>query len=220
VSSASVVLFDLDGTISDSARSILSALRGAFAELGIPPLTAEDERTILGPPFHEVLPPYIGEHDVHEVISAYRDRYVSAGGMFDTDVFPGVADVIAAAAASGLRLGLATSKPEPYAGQILQHLGLDGYFEVVGGDTVDGARGSKALVIEDVLLRLESPDPDDVLMIGDRRHDVLGARENGIQTIGVRWGYAPAGELEAANPLAIAENAAELARLLGMEQAA
>jgi phosphoglycolate phosphatase len=216
----SVVLFDLDGTISDSARSILTALRAAFAELGIPPLSAEDERTILGPPFYEVLPPYIGATDVHDVIAAYRAHYVGEAGMFDTEVFPGVGELITTLAATGRRLALATSKPEIYAAQILEHLGLAGYFDVVGGDTPDGARSSKALVIEDVLRRLGSPAPGDVLMIGDRRHDVLGARMHGIDTIAVRWGYAPAGELEEARPLAIVDSAAELATLLGVEAAA
>jgi phosphoglycolate phosphatase len=217
---APVVLFDLDGTISDSAGSILTALRAAFAELGIPPLSAEDERTILGPPFYEVLPPFIGDVDVHDVIAAYRARYVGAGGMFDTEIFPGVGELIASIAASGRRIGLATSKPEIYAAQIVEHLGLAQHFTVIGGDTPDGARSSKALVIEDVLLRLGSPKPNEVVMIGDRRHDVLGARTHGVDTIAVRWGYAPPGELEAANPLAIVDSAAELATLLGVELAA
>ena len=91
---------------------------------------------------------------------------------------------------------------------------------MIGGDALDGSRNSKALVIEDVLQRLGAPQPSSVLMVGDREHDVLGARAHGIETVSVRWGYAPAGELEAVSPLAIVDSAAELAALLGVELAA
>ena len=90
-----VVLFDLDGTISDSARSILTALRGAFADHDLPPLDTETELSILGPPFHDTLPPYIGNVGILDFIDSYRARYVGQGGMFDTDMFVGVGELIA-----------------------------------------------------------------------------------------------------------------------------
>ena len=96
----SVVLFDLDGTISDSERSILTAVRGAFVAHGIPPLTAEQERTILGPPFYEVLPPFIGDVPVLDVIASYRKIYVEDGAMYDTEVFVGMANLVESAAAA------------------------------------------------------------------------------------------------------------------------
>jgi phosphoglycolate phosphatase len=211
-----VVLFDLDGTISDSERSILAAIRGAFAAHGIPALSPEQERTILGPPFYEVLPPFIGDVPVLAVIASYREIYVDGGGMFDTEVFAGVADLVVAVAEAGHRIALATSKPEKYAVQILQKLGLADCFETVGGDTVEGTRSAKAAVIEEVLGRLGAPDAGSVLMVGDRKHDILGAREHGIETVAVRWGYAPEGELEAAAPWGIAETPADVATLLGI----
>jgi phosphoglycolate phosphatase len=207
------ILFDLDGTLSDSARGILGSLRHAFAAHGLPAMDERAERAVLGPPFYESLPPLIGDTPLTSVIAAYREHY-QAHGMFDTAVFPGVGELIEALHASGCRLAIATSKPEHYTTPIVEHLGLAGYFEVIGGDALDGSRGTKALVIADVLRRLGRPGPADVVMIGDRRHDVEGARAHGIDTIGVRWGYALPGELEAVAPWAICASAAEVGELL------
>lgn len=216
-----VVLFDLDGTLSDSAPGIVAALRHAFAEHGIAPLDPDIERTLLGPPFYESLPPLIGGAErLPAVLASYRLRYggtaTEPGTMYDTAPYAGVGDVVAAARARGVQLAVATSKPEPHAVPIVAHLGLAEHFETVGGDEFDGSLPTKALVIDKVLTRLGRPDPHTVVMVGDRVHDVTGAREHGLRTVGVRWGYAPAGELEAAAPDAIVETPAELADVLGL----
>lgn len=210
---APTILFDLDGTLSDSARGILAALRHAFAVNGVPPMDDHTERAVLGPPFYESLPPLIGDVPLESVIAAYRDHY-GAGGMFDTAVFPGVGELVQSLRADGCRLAVATSKPERYAIPIVEHLGLAEHFEVIGGDALNGSRGTKALVIADVLARLGNPAPSEVWMIGDRRHDVEGARAHHIETVGVRWGYAVPGELEAAAPWAICATAAEVGEVL------
>jgi phosphoglycolate phosphatase len=207
------ILFDLDGTLSDSARGILGSLGHAFAVHGLPAMDETAARTVLGPPFYESLPPLIGDVPLTSIIATYREHY-QAQGMFDTTVFPGVGELIESLHASGCRLAIATSKPEHYTTPIVEHLGLADYFEVIGGDALDGSRGTKALVIADVLRRLGHPGPADVVMIGDRRHDVEGARAHGIDTIGVRWGYALAGELEAVAPWAICDTADEVGRVL------
>lgn len=192
------VLFDLDGTLSDSAPGILSSLRYAFAANGLPPLDAHTERVLLGPPFYESLPPLIGgEANLAAVINSYRAKYRD-GGMYDTSVYPGIDDTLSRLHASGARLAVATSKPEAYAAPIVEHLGLAGYFETIGGDELDGSLPTKALVIEKVLRRLGSPDRAGVVMIGDRAHDVIGAREHGIACMGAGWGYGLPGELERA----------------------
>lgn len=220
-----VVIFDLDGTLSNSAPGIIAALRHAFAEHGIPPLDVVTERGLLGPPFYESLPPLIGGPErLPAVLASYRLRYgggntaggAEAGTMYDTTPYEGVPQVVASAAAAGIRLAVATSKPEPHAVPIVAHLGLAEYFETVGGDEFDGSLPTKALVVDKVLTRLGRPDPATVVMVGDRVHDITGAREHGIATIAVRWGYAPDGELEAAGPDAICETPAELAALLGL----
>ncbi len=209
------VLFDLDGTLSDSATGILASLRHAFAVHGIPPLPPAAERALLGPPFYETLPAIVGEDRLWDVIDAYREFY-RAGAMYETTVFDGVADVLADARDAGLRMAVATSKPEPQAVPIVEHLGLSAYFETVGGDLLDGSRGTKALVVGEVLDRLGNPDPSSVLMVGDRAHDVLGARAHGVRCVGVRWGYAPPGELEAAGADPICATPDELRVALGL----
>jgi phosphoglycolate phosphatase len=210
------VLFDLDGTLSDSAPGILASLRYAFAANGLPALDAHTERVLLGPPFYESLPPLIGgEEKLAAVLGAYREKY-GEGGMYDTSVYDGIREVLAMLFVSGVRLAVATSKPEPYAKPIVEHLGLAEFFETVGGDDLDGSLPTKALVIEKVLQRLGSPSPSDVVMVGDRAHDVIGAREHGIACIGAGWGYGMPGELERAGADPVCADPRELLVALGM----
>ncbi|MGH8862429.1 MAG: HAD hydrolase-like protein [Jatrophihabitantaceae bacterium] len=211
---AGVVLFDLDGTVSDSAAGILASLRHAFTVNGIAPLDSVTERGLLGPPFYESLPPLVGADNLWPVIESYREHYAEA--MFDASAYAGIADLLAALRHDGRRLAVATSKPEYYAIPIVEHLGLDRYFDTIGGDEPDGSLFTKALVIGKVLARLGHPDPSDVVMIGDRSHDVLGAREHGIDSIGAAWGYALPGELEGAGPREICATVAELGAALGV----
>lgn len=213
-----VVLFDLDGTLSDSAPGILGSLRHAFAVNGLPPIDAETERAILGPPFYETLPPLVGDAAVPAVIAAYREHYGN-GGMFDTRLFDGVGPLVASLAGHGITLAIATSKPESYAVPIVEHLGIAEFFSTIGGDTLDGALATKALVVGAVLERLGRPDPAEVLMIGDRMHDVVGARAHGVDAIAVRWGYAVPGELEASEPALICATPDEVAAALGLPPA-
>lgn len=209
------VLFDLDGTLSDSATGILASLRHAFAVHGIPPLPPATERALLGPPFYDSLPGIVGEDRLWDVIDSYRAFY-RAGAMYETSVFDGITDVLAAARRAGLRMAVATSKPEAQAVPIVDRLGLADYFETVGGDLLDGSRGTKALVVGEVLERLGNPAPHEVVMVGDRAHDVIGARAHGVRCIGVRWGYAPPGELEAEGADPICATPHELRAALGL----
>jgi phosphoglycolate phosphatase len=217
----SLLLFDLDGTLSDSAPGILASLRHAFAANGIAPLDPETERTLLGPPFYTSLPPLIGGEDkLWAVIDAYREHY-TGGSMFDTVSYDGMEDVLKAARAAGVRMAVATSKPEPSAVPIVEHLGFTHYFETIGGDELDGSLGTKALVIDKVLTRLAAnplgrPDPQDILMIGDREHDVFGAREHGIACIGAGWGYGTTQELTDAGAMSICATPLDLMTELGL----
>jgi phosphoglycolate phosphatase len=211
-----VVLFDLDGTLSDSAPGILASLRHAFAVNGLPPMAPSVERAILGPPFYESLPPLIGEAALADVIAAYREHYGSSG-MFDTRPYEGVRELLDALAAGGTTLAVATSKPEHYAAPVVEFLGMDNVFATVGGDELDGSLPTKALVIDKVLQRLGRPPADDVVMVGDRMHDVEGARAHGIAAIGAAWGYALDGELEAAEPHLICAHPRDVARALNLD---
>lgn len=215
----SVVLFDLDGTLSDSASGILAALRYAFAANGLAPLDAHTERTLLGPPFYDSLPPLIGGVEkLDDVIAAYRQQY-GEGGLFDAAAYDGIRDVLEYLHGCDVTLAVATSKPEHYAVPIVEHLGLDGFFETVGGDELDGSLRTKALVIEKVLRRLDVTPGPDVIMIGDREHDVAGARAHGLRCVGAAWGYALPGELEKAGADPICARPADLLPALGLAAA-
>ncbi len=205
------VLFDLDGTLSDSAPGILGSLRQAFAVVGVPPMTPEQERHILGPPFYSSLPEIVAPELVPEIITAYRGFYAD-GGMFDTSPYDGIDELLAWLADLDVTMAVATSKPEHYAVPILAHLGLDGRFATICGDTLDGARDSKALVVGEALRRLEHPDPATVVMVGDRLHDVHGAAAHGLRSYGAGWGYGGPGELAGAGAVAVYDTAAELRR--------
>jgi phosphoglycolate phosphatase len=213
------VLFDLDGTLSDSAPGILASLRASFAEAGLDWVDADTARSLLGPPFWHSLPPLVGQDRVEQVVTAYRRHYVEDGAMFDTSRYDGVAETLEALNRQGYRLAVATSKPEPHAGRIVAHLGLDHFFTTVCGDTLDGALGSKALVVGEALRRLGSPDPDTVLMVGDRSHDVLGAAAHGVDCAGALWGYGSATELTAAGARRLCASPAEVLRLLPVPDA-
>jgi phosphoglycolate phosphatase len=212
---AHVVLFDLDGTLADSAPGILAGLRHAFEVNGLPALDPGIERGLLGPPFYESLPPLIGDALVPDVITSYREFY-GRGGMFDATAYAGVQQLLAELRGAGKILAVATSKPEHYAVPIVEHLGLAEYFRTIGGDELDGSLRTKALVIEKVLGRLGAPAAAEVVMVGDRSHDVEGARAHGIATIGAAWGYGLPGELAAAQPLSICATPGDVGRVLNV----
>jgi len=205
------VLFDLDGTLSDSASGILASLRRAFDVNGLAPLSGEQERSLLGPPFQQSLPGMIGPDRVDDVIAAYREFYAAAG-MYDTVAYDGIEAMLGELRARGRALAVATSKPEYYAIPIVEHLGLTGYFDTICGDTLDGRRGSKSLVVGEAVRRLADPAPAGVLMVGDRSHDVVGARAHGVGCIGAGWGYGSPGELQDAGALAVFAKPADLRR--------
>jgi phosphoglycolate phosphatase len=213
-STITTVLFDLDGTVSDSAFGILSCLEQAFAESGLDWVDAATARTLLGPPFWHSLPPLVGADRVAGVVAAYRRHYVDAGGMLNTVSYDGVEAVLSGLADLGIRCCIATSKPEPHAISVVEHLGFRAYFDTIAGDTEDGARASKALVVGAVLDRLGQPDPSSVLMVGDRSHDVLGAAAHGVSCAGALWGYGSAEELTAAGALRLCAAPRELLDLL------
>ncbi|HET6211011.1 MAG TPA: HAD hydrolase-like protein, partial [Jatrophihabitans sp.] len=208
-----VVLLDLDGTLSDSALGILQSLRLAFDEVGVPWVDQATARALLGPPFWHSLPPLVGADNVDRVVASYR-RHYWGGAMLRTTCYPGVAELLAELAGRELRLAVATSKAEPQAVRIIEHLGLTAYFETVCGDTLDGRRDSKALVVGEALRRLGRPDPSQVLMVGDRSHDVLGAAAHGIGCAGALWGYGSVAELAAAGALRLCEQPVDLLELV------
>ena len=190
---SAVVLFDLDGTITDSASGIRAGFKRALAAIDQPEPDEELLDKVVGPPMIDTFRSMgIAEPDVRKAIATYIDYY-DAEGWADNAVFEGIEQVLADARDSGRRLAVATSKAEPFAIRILEHFGLDGYFEFIGGASLDGRRRAKSDVIAHTLRAMgttaSQAGTPDVLMIGDREHDVRGAAHWGIPCVFVEWGY-------------------------------
>jgi phosphoglycolate phosphatase len=209
------ILFDLDGTIVDSAPGITSTLAYTFEELGRPVPGPAELLAYVGPPildsFRERAGMSMGE--AAAALAIYRPRYLEIGAL-DSTVFPGVADVLKAVHAAGIPLSLATSKPETPAKLILSHYGLLDEFDVITGASDDEVRSSKADVVAEALVRLAAigADLSRPVLVGDRKHDVEGAAANGIPTIFVDWGYG--GAEEQAGAIAVMPTPADLQKLL------
>ena len=204
-----VVLFDLDGTLLDSAPGVERCLRETFDHFGIAPLRPDQLRSLIGPPFSVALPAFIGDRHVDDVISYYRTLY-TAGGMYEAALYPGIAFLVEGLVRTGVRLAVATSKLEAYIAPILARMGILDCFEVRCGHD-ERVRTTKALVVAEALRRLDVDDAGSVVMVGDRRHDVIGAAASGVPTVGAGWGYGAEGELAEAGATAIFDTATDLA---------
>ncbi|WP_207760748.1 HAD-IA family hydrolase [Mycolicibacterium sphagni] len=189
-----LVIFDLDGTLTDSADGIVASFRHALAAIGAEAPEGDLTGRIVGPPMHVTLSGLgLGER-ADEAIAAYRADYTSRGWAMNS-LFDGIPQLLDDLRAAGVRLAVATSKAEPTARRILEHFELAGHFDVIAGASVDGSRSSKADVVAHALSQLH-PLPERVLMVGDRAHDVEGAAEHGIDTVVVGWGYGATDFLE------------------------
>ena len=183
-----LVIFDLDGTLTDSAEGVVSSFRHALDQIGEPvPHGIDLAGRVVGPPMHHTLRGMGLGEKTEAAIAAYRADYTTRGWVLN-EVFDEIPELLADLRAAGVRLAVATSKAEPTARKILAHFGLDDQFEVIAGASLDGARATKSDVIAHALAQLD-PVPDHVLMVGDRVHDVAGASQHGIDTIVVEWGY-------------------------------
>lgn len=209
------VLLDLDGTLSDSSLGIGRSLQHAFSVCGYEPPTDEQVRSVIGPPFELSFPTLgIPVDDIERVVAAYRERYEDIG-LFENDVYPGIAAMLAELHDSGLTLSLATAKPQSTAIRIVEHFGFTDYFTIQAGATIEvgSGRRTKAEVITYALseLGIGPRDRSRVIMIGDRDHDVEGARDNGIDCIGVTWGFGSVDELTTAGAVALVDSPGEVA---------
>ncbi|TAM89504.1 MAG: HAD family hydrolase [Jatrophihabitans sp.] len=209
------VLFDLDGTLSDSAAGIVASLRHAFAHNGIEPLGEVAAHALVGPPLHQSLPPIVGAARYDAVFAAFK-AHQDAGARIRTSLFPGVADMLDALVASGLTLAVATSKHDAGALQVVGHLGIADRFATVCGEQPGGPRDSKAKVVAEVMRRLDV-DPEQTVLVGDRAQDAAGARANGIGFLGAGWGYAVPPELDGET---VCATPADVTARLGAERAA
>jgi phosphoglycolate phosphatase len=209
------VLLDLDGTISDSSPGIGASLRAAFTACGHEPPDEATIRTLIGPPFEQSFPRIgVPPELVEPIITAYRSHY-EITGWCDNRVYDGIAEVLAALDGP-VTLALATAKPEPTAIRIVEHFGFSHHFAVRAGAAaaIVGGRRTKADVITHALDLLGIDAGSHVVMVGDRDHDVEGAAANGIDCIGVTWGFGSRDELVGAGAAATVDSPSDLAALL------
>jgi phosphoglycolate phosphatase len=195
-----VVLLDLDGTLVDSAAGILGSLQQAFAELDIAVPDGGLSHTLLGPPLYLSLPALVGADRAPGVLAAYRRIYAEQG-LHNSAPYDGIDALLQELADVGIRTAVATSKAEVHAERIVAARGWTALFATVCGDTLDGRRPTKADVVGEALRRLGQPAA--AVMVGDRSHDVAGARVHGLDCLGAGWGYAAPGELEDAGAAAV-----------------
>jgi phosphoglycolate phosphatase len=211
-----VVLFDLDGTLTDSGLGVGNGVLYALAQMGFPKPTDIELKKYLGPPLWTSFSDYasMNESQIIEAVRLYREYY-NETGAYENSVYPGIPELLARLVSDGKRLAVATSKVDYAAVKILQHFNMDHFFEVIAGSDETGElRGTKSLVIEHALVELRMCDGTSVVMIGDREHDILGAKEHGIPGIGVLYGYGDRPELESAGAVEIVSDVSELATAL------
>ena len=204
-----LVLFDLDGTLVDSTPGIWASVRAAAAALGLPPPTTGQLRAMVGPPLQDGFADVFGlpPAEVTRAVVAYRSCY-AAGAVLDVTVYDGVVGMLATLSGEGHTLAVATSKPEPFAVQVLAHTGLLERFASVHGATFDGAVRHKEQVVGLALAAHQAVGR--AVLVGDRAHDVLGAAAHGLPCIGAGWGPAVDGELVAAGAAVVVASPADV----------
>lgn len=199
-----VVLFDLDGTLSDPYVGIASSIRYALVAMGKPVPGDRELRRWIGPPLLELFCEHLGSRAAaEEALSLYRERF-SAKGLYENELYPGMEPVLRSLRALVDGMYVVTSKPGIYAEQIIRYFELEPHFDAVYGSELDGRRADKAELIEYVVKR-EALVPGRTVMIGDRSHDMRGAAKNGVRGIGVLWGFGSREELEAAGAAQICD---------------
>ena len=206
------ILFDLDGTLTDSGEGIINCATLALNHFGLPIPDRETMRVFVGPPLDETFIKFgVPADKTDEAIAVYRSRYTTIG-KFENYPYPGVEQLLQRLCSDGHRLFVATSKPEGMSVEILEKFGLAQYFEMICGATLDGSRSKKADIISYLLER--SGGADNAIMVGDTAYDVIGAKAHGMPAVGVSWGYGKAEDMASAGAAAIASTMDELYNIL------
>ena len=209
-----VILFDLDGTLTNSELGITTCVQHALRHFGI---EVEDRRTLrhfIGPPLLDSFMKHynMSKEQAEEAVVKYRERF-STVGLFENEVYPGIDSLLEKLKQEGKLLATASSKPENFVLQILEHFGLDGYFdEIAGAELSTSGRNSKEAVLRYVLDRLGVEDLSTAVLVGDTKFDVQGAKSLGIDCIGVTYGFGTAAELKGC--VVVADSVAELEKIL------
>ena len=207
------IFFDLDGTLTDSAPGIIHSVQYALKKYGIE-AEENDLRSFIGPPLvHSFQERFGFDHDKALEAVAYYREYFTAGGMFENSVYPGVEEMLQKLKEDGLMLAVATSKPELFSKQILEHFALTRYFDFIGGAAMDETRTTKVEVLSYALQELQV-DPAKAVMIGDRENDMEAASLLGTERIGVLYGYGSKEELANAGAIVFADTPMDICRII------
>ena len=206
-----IILFDLDGTLTRSEVGIVNAIIYALSKFDIIPSNKEELKKFIGPPLVKSFVKYFEFTDekAKEAV-AYCQEYMKDKGVYEAPLYDGIKEVLETLNSKGKRVFIATSKPEVFANQIIKHLQVEGFFEEIVGANLDGTRTDKAEVISLLLKNNSISDRSKVVMVGDREHDIFGAKSTNINSIGVLYGYGEMEELVSAGATHIAKTPKEL----------
>ncbi|WNF23477.1 HAD family hydrolase [Mesobacillus jeotgali] len=210
-----VILLDLDGTITDPKVGITKSVQYALRKMGKAAPNVDQLEGFIGPPLQVSFAEYFDfdEHQTEMAIDFYRERFKEKG-IFENELYPNIPDLLKFLKEQSFSLAVATSKPTVFADQILKHFKIEHYFDLVVGSNLDGTRTSKTEIIEYILNEYHQHMPEDFIMIGDRKHDIEGACNNGIDSIGVLYGYGSLEELRNSRPVYIVESVEQLREVL------
>jgi phosphoglycolate phosphatase len=213
--SYNIILFDLDGTLTDPQHGIINSIRYALAKFDMQADDVETLKACIGPPLLASFEKHfnLGERDARKAVEYYRE-YFSEKGIYENEVFPGIPRLLEELAGRQLRLVCATSKPTLYARRILKHFNLCTFLEFVVGSNMDLTRTDKTEIICDVLEKLKIQGNERAVMVGDRAEDIVGAHNNNIDSIAVTYGYGSETELQNTHPTYHVHSVAELRSLL------
>jgi phosphoglycolate phosphatase len=211
---AEVVLFDFDGTLVDPRDGLLDSFVHGLAAVGVAVDDKHDLEPLVGPPIHYGFHTYLGltEPSLSVAVAAFRE-YLGTVGVLQYAPYPGIVDLLDHLVDTGRVVGLVTSKPLPFVELVIAHVGLAVEFAVISAASLDGSVAEKVELVERALRLLRVP-AESAVMVGDREFDILGAEANGVQSIGVLWGYGSRAELEAAGADLLVESVAELRDML------
>ena len=205
------ILFDLDGTLTNSQLGITTCVAYALESFGIHTENPEELRKFIGPPLKESFVKYYNMTDGE--VEKYRERFATVG-LYENEVYAGIPELLQKLKAQGKTLLVATSKPTVYSDKILEHFGLKEYFSYIAGSELDGTRVNKAEVIQYALEQMKITESEKIVMIGDKEHDMIGAGICGVDSIGVLYGFGEREELENHGATYIAETVSDLEKIL------
>ena len=210
-----LVIFDLDGTLTDSRVGITKSVSYALDRMGIKPPSLKELEHFIGPPLMDTFMGHykFSKSESEKAVNLFRERY-SEKGLYENIPFHNINTLLSSLKKSGIKLAVATSKPQHFSEKILDHFLLSQYFNEIIGSSLDNSFSHKNEIIAETLKRFPEVSKEKTVMVGDRKFDIEGARENGIFSIGVKYGFADPGEIDAACPQFQADNVEDLFKIL------